>query len=62
MGNGISVDLPLRRGSSQGMYGSCTKRLECEGEDDWKIGEAGERELVLVVNVRCGKERDMTRG
>ena len=27
-----------------------------------KIGEASERELVLVVSVRCGKERDMTRG
>ena len=27
-----------------------------------KIGESDERELVLVVSVRCGKERDMTRG
>ena len=27
-----------------------------------KIGEVGERELVPVVNVKCGKERDMTRG
>ena len=27
-----------------------------------KIGEVGERELVLVVSVRCGKERDITQG
>ena len=26
-----------------------------------KMGEADERELVLVVSVMCGKERDMTR-
>ena len=38
------------------------KGQDCEGENDWKIDEAGERELVLVVSVRCGKERDMTRG
>ena len=33
----------------------------CEGENVGKI-EVGDRELVLVVSVRCGKERDMTRG
>ena len=38
------------------------KGLTVRGENDWKIGEAGERELVLVVGVRCGKERDMSRG
>ena len=27
-----------------------------------EVGEVGERELVFVVSVRCGKERDMTRG
>ena len=27
-----------------------------------KKGEVGERELVLVVSVRCGRERDMIRG
>ena len=42
--------------------GSCAKGLGCEGENVAKIGEVGERELVLVVSVRCGKERDMTRG
>ena len=26
-----------------------------------EVDEMGERELVLVVSVRCGKERDMTR-
>ena len=31
-------------------------------EVDCKIGEVGEKELVLVVSVRCGKERDMARG
>ena len=39
--------------------------LDGEGEAVGKIGEAdgkGERELVLAVSVRCGKERDMTRG
>ena len=43
------------------VHGSCAQRLGCEGENDWKIGEVGERELVLVVRVKCGKERDMTR-
>ena len=32
------------------------------GEIVGKIGEVGERELVIVVSVRCGKELDMTRG
>ena len=36
--------------------------LVCAGEIVGKIGEVGEREFVLVVSVRCGKERDMTRG
>ena len=39
--------------------------LVCKGETVGKIEEVdemGERELVLVVSVRCGKERDMTRG
>ena len=60
--DGISVDPPLCRGSSQGKYGSWVKGVGCEGENVGKIGEVGERELVLVVSVRCGKERDMTRG
>ena len=37
-------------------------RLECEGENDCRTAEVSERELVLVVSVRCGKERDVTRG
>ena len=44
------------------MYGSCAKGLGCKGENVGQIDEVGERELVLVVSVRCGKERDMTRG
>ena len=62
MRDGICVDPPLCRESSQGKYGSCAKGLGCKGENVGKIGEAGERELVIVVSVRCGKERDMTRG
>ena len=38
------------------------KDLGCEGGNVGKISEVGERELVPVVSVRCGKERDMTRG
>ena len=53
---------PLCRGSSQGKDGSCARGLGCEGENVGKVGEVGERELVLVVSVRCGKERDKTRG
>ena len=36
-----------------------------EGETVGEMGEVdekGDRELVLVVSVRCGKERVMTRG
>ena len=62
VGDGTSVDPPLRRGSSQSIRGSCTIGLGCEGGNDWRVSEVGERELVLVVSVRCGKERDMTRG
>ena len=32
------------------------KDLGVRGSTSEKIGEAGERELVLVVSVRCGKE------
>ena len=59
---GICLDPPLCRGTSHGKYGSCTKDLVCVGEAVGKIGEEGERELVLVFSVRCGTERDMTRG
>ena len=54
--DGICVDPPLCRGTSQGKNVSSTKDLVCVGEDVGKIGEVGERELVLVVSVRCGKE------
>ena len=40
-------------------YGSRTIDLVCAGETVGKIGEVdemGERELVLEVSVRCGKE------
>ena len=63
--SGICVDPPLCRGPSQGFYGFRLRVLVCEGEIVGKIGEVdekGERELVFVVCVRCGKERDMTRG
>ena len=47
----------------QRVYGSWDIRVGCVEEEDGKIGEAGERELVLwSVSVRCCKERDMTRG
>ena len=55
----------LCRGTSQGICGSRIIRLVCKGETVGKIGkvdEKGERELVLVVSVRFGKERDTTRG
>ena len=52
----------LHRESLQCTRGSWDKKLEYVGEDDCKTGTVGERELVLVVSVRCGKERDMTRG
>ena len=62
VGHWRSEEPQLRRESSQCTYGSWDNRLGCVGEDDCKIEEVGERELVLVVSVRCGKERDMTRG
>ena len=33
-----------------------TKDLVCVGETVGKVGVEGEKELVLVVSVRCGKE------
>ena len=65
MRDGICVDPPLCRGTSQGKYGSSTVDLVCVGETVGKIGEVDEmceRERVHVVSVTCGKERDMTRG
>ena len=58
MGDGRSEEPQLRLESSQCTYGSWVNRPGSVGEDDSKIGEEG----VLVVSVRCGKERDMTRG
>ena len=54
--DGICVDQPLCRGTSQGKYGSRSLDLVCAGETVGKLAEVGERELVLVVSVRCGKE------
>ena len=54
MGDEVSEDPPLSE-FSQCIHGSCINKLECVREDDCKIGEVGERELVLVVRVRCGK-------
>ena len=59
MRDGICVDPPLCRGTSQGKYGSRTIDFVCAGETVGKIrevNEMGERELGLVVSVRCGKE------
>ena len=59
MKDGNSEDPPLCRGTSQGKYGSRTKGLVCVAETVGKMGEVdemGERELVLVNSVRCGKE------
>ena len=60
MRDGICVEPPLCRGTSQGNYGLRTIDLVCAGETVGKIGEVadetGERELVLVVSVRCGKD------
>ena len=59
MRDGICVDPPLCRGTSQGKYGSSTTALVCVGETVGKIGEVdemGEREHVLGVSVKCGKE------
>ena len=56
---GICVDPPLCRGTSQGIYGLRIIGLVCKGDTIGQIREVGEkveRELVLVVNVRCGKE------
>ena len=58
-------DPPLCRGTSQGFCGLRIIVLVCEGEAVGKIGEVGEtgeRDLLLMVSVRCGKERDMIRG
>ena len=57
--DGICVDPQLCRGTSQGTYGSRIIGLVCKGETVGKIGEVdekGDREHVLVVSVRCGKE------
>ena len=57
--DGICVDPPLCRGPPQGIYKLRVIGLVCEGEIVGKIREVdelGEKELVLVVSVRCGKE------
>ena len=63
--DGICVGPPLCRGPSQGIFGSRIIGHVCKGETVGKTGkvdEMGERELVDVVSVRCGKRRDMARG
>ena len=56
--DGICVDPPLCRGTSQGKCSSCTEGFVCVGGTVGKIGEVGERELVLVVSVRSGMRHD----
>ena len=65
MRDGIFVDPPLCRGTSQETYVSRIKGLVCKSETVEKMGEVDEmdeREFVLVVSVTCCKKRDMTRG
>ena len=57
--DGICVDPPLCRGTSQVKYRSRIIDLVRAGETVGKLGEVdekGERELLLVVRGRCGKE------
>ena len=54
VGDGMSVDPTLRRGSAQ-VYGSSSRGQDCKGEGGWKIGEAGERERVDVLSDKCRK-------
>ena len=54
VGDGISVDPPLHRGSAQ-VYSPSTKGQNCEGEKRWKIVEVGERERVDVLSDECCK-------
>ena len=58
--DGICVDPPLCRGTSQGKYSSRTKGHVRVGEIVEKIGEVGERELVIVgqCQVRQGMRHD----
>ena len=50
--DGICVDPPLCRGTSQGIYGSRTTGLVCEGETVGKIGEVDEvREILCLWSV-----------
>ena len=56
---GFVLIRPLCRGPPQGIYKLRVIGLVCEGETVGKIREVdelGERERVLVVSVRCGKE------
>ena len=56
MRDGICVDPPLCRGTLQGFQGSRTIGPVCKSETVGKVREVdemGERELVLVVSVRC---------
>ena len=54
-----ATQTPSKGPESTPPYGSRVVDLVCAGETVGKIGEVdemGERELVLVVNVMCGKE------
>ena len=54
--DGICVAPPLCRGTSQGKQRSCTEGLVYVGDVAGNTGEVDERELVLVVGVKCGKK------
>ena len=57
MRDGICVDPPLCRGTSQGKCGSCTKDLVCVGET---VGKMGERTCVCgQCQVLRGMRHDM---
>ena len=46
MEDGISVDPPLRS-ESRKVFGSISRGLDSEREEDWNIGEVGERDVLM---------------
>ena len=54
VGDGISVNPPLRR-ESRRVWGSNSRGPDCGREGGRKIGEVGERERVVVLSDQCCK-------
>ena len=59
MGDGIPVDPPLRNGSAQ-VHGSCVNEWDCEGENDWKMGERERVDVLSVMLQRMRHDAGMT--